>query len=172
MQPTTRLRIRDALPPDGPVLTRMVRDSRAYDGEYRVMVAPQVIDDTYVAANPTRVGVDHQGTIVGFASLLVPGRGVAGEAELDFMFVADDQQGRGTGRALMDDVVAICREMGVERLHIVSHPPSEGFYRSVGAVRVGEIPPAGRITWSRPLLLLDTAVGETVRGPREGGCLA
>ena len=157
------LSIRDAASADGPALTRMVRGSGAYDGEYRVMVAPQLVDDAYLAANPTRVCVDDQGTIVGFASLLVPGRGVAGEAELDFMFVADDQQGRGIGRALMDDVVAISREMGVERLHIVSHPPSEGFYRSVGAVRVGEIPPAGRITWSRPLMLLDLPVNGTAR---------
>jgi GNAT superfamily N-acetyltransferase len=155
MDPTARPRIRDARSTDGPALTRMVRDSGAYDGEYRVMVAPQLIDDGYLAANPTRVCVDDQGTIVGFASLLVPGRGVAGEAELDFMFVADDQQGRGIGRALMDDVVAVSRELGVGRLHIVSHPPSEGFYRSVGAERVGEIAPGGRISWSRPLLRLD-----------------
>jgi GNAT superfamily N-acetyltransferase len=155
MDSTARLRTRDAWSTDGPELTRMVRGSGAYDGEYRVMVAPLLIDDGYLAANPTRVCVDEQGTIVGFASLLVPGRGVAGEAELDFMFVADDRQGRGIGRALVDDVVAISKEMGIARLHIVSHPPSEGFYRSVGAVRVGEIPPAGRITWSRPLLRLD-----------------
>jgi GNAT superfamily N-acetyltransferase len=155
MDATARLRIRDAWSTDGPALTRMVRGSGAYDGAYRVMVARQLIDHSYLAANPTRVCVDELGTIVGFASLLVPGRGVAGEAELDLMFVADDRQGHGIGRALMDDVVAICEEMGIASLHIVSHPPSEGFYRSVGAVRMGEIPPVGRITWSRPLLRLD-----------------
>jgi GNAT superfamily N-acetyltransferase len=71
------------------------------------------------------------------------------------MFVADDQQGRGIGRALMADIVAVSRGLGIEHIHIVSHPPAEAFYRSVGAVRVEEIPPAGRITWSRPLLRLD-----------------
>jgi GNAT superfamily N-acetyltransferase len=155
MDSTARLRIRDAWSTDGPALTRMVRGSGAYDGTYRVMVAPLLIDDSYLATNPTRVCVDHQGTIVGFASLLLPGRGVAGEAELDYMFVADDQQGRGIGRALVADVVAIAAELSVTRIHIVSHPPSEGFYRSVGAQRVGEIPPAGRVTWSRPHLRLD-----------------
>ncbi len=150
--------IRDAWSTDGPVLTRMVRGSGAYDGEYRVMVAPLLIDDAYLAANPTRVCVDDKGTIAGFASLLVPGRGVAGEAELDYMFVADDQQGRGIGRFLFADIVAISREMGVGRIHIVSHPPSEGFYLSVGARRVGEIPPAGRVTWIRPYLHLDVAL--------------
>src|SRR5687767_3292184 len=93
--------IRDAQPADAPVLTEIVRSSGSYDGTYRVMVASQVIDAAYLAANPTRVCVDGHGAIVGFTSLLVPGRGVAGEAELDFMFVADDRQGRGLGRALM-----------------------------------------------------------------------
>jgi GNAT superfamily N-acetyltransferase len=147
--------IRDAQAADAPALTRLVRNSGAYDGAYRVMVASQLIDAAYLAANPTRVSVDDREAIVGFASLLVPGRGVAGEAELDFMFVADDRQGRGVGRALMADAVAVARGMGVGRIHIVSHPPAEPFYRSVGAERVGEVPPAGRITWSRPLLCLD-----------------
>jgi hypothetical protein len=31
----------------------MVRQSGAYAGEYRVMVAPQVIDAGYMEANPT-----------------------------------------------------------------------------------------------------------------------
>jgi GNAT superfamily N-acetyltransferase len=147
--------IRDAQAADAPALTRLVRNSGAYDGTYRVMVASQLIDPAYLAANPTRVSVDEREEIVGFASLLVPGRGVAGEAELDFMFVADDRQGRGIGRALMADAVAVGRRMGIGRIHIVSHPPAEPFYRSVGAERVGEVPPAGRITWSRPLLRLD-----------------
>jgi GNAT superfamily N-acetyltransferase len=147
--------IRDAQAADGPALTRLVRSSGAYDGPYRVMVASQRIDAAYLAANPTRVSVDDREEIVGFASLLVPGRGVAGEAELDFMFVADDRQGRGIGRVLMADAVAAGRRMGIGRIHIVSHPPAEPFYRSVGAERVGEVPPAGRITWSRPLLRID-----------------
>jgi GNAT superfamily N-acetyltransferase len=147
--------IRDAQAADAPALTRLVRNSGAYDGTYRVMVASQLIDAAYLAANPTRVSVDDREEIVGFASLLVPGRGVAGDAELDFMFVADDRQGRGVGRALMADAVAVARGMGLGRIHIVSHPPAEPFYRSVGAERVGEVPPAGRITWSRPLLRLD-----------------
>ena len=147
--------IRDAVAADAPALTRIVRGSAAYGGAYRTMVAAQLIDEAYLAANPTRVCVDDAGVVVGFASLLVPGRGVAGEAELDFMFVADDRQGLGIGRALLADVLDLGRRLGVACLHIVSHPPAEAFYRAVGAVRVGDIPPAGRITWSRPLLRLD-----------------
>jgi GNAT superfamily N-acetyltransferase len=157
MDATAGFAIRDAQAADAPALTRLVRSSGAYDGTYRIMVASQLINADYLAGNPTRVCVDDKGEVVGFASLLVPGRGVAGEAELDFMFVADDRQGRGIGRALVADVVALGRERGIERIHIVAHPPAEPFYRSVGAVRVGDVPPAGRITWSRPLLRLDLA---------------
>jgi GNAT superfamily N-acetyltransferase len=157
MDPTAALAIRDARAADAPVLTEIVRTSGAYDGTYRVMVAPLSIDAAYLAANPARVCVDGEGAIVGFASLLLPGRGIAGEAELDYMFVTDGQQGRGVGRALIADIIAVATGLGVTRIHIVSHPPSEGFYRSVGAQRVGEIPPAGRITWSRPHLRLDIA---------------
>jgi GNAT superfamily N-acetyltransferase len=155
--------IRDAQAVDTPRLTEIVRSSSAYDGTYRVMVASLSVDAAYVAANPTRVCVDDEGAIVGFASLLLPGRGVAGEAELDYMFVADGQQGRGIGRALMADVVALARGLGVGRIHIVSHPPAEPFYRSIGAVPVGEVPPAGRISWTRPWLRLDVPVSGTAR---------
>lgn len=147
--------IRDARPDDAPVLTSIVRQSGAYDGEYRAVVVTQLVDAAYLAANPTRVCVDGDGEILGFASLLLPGRGVPGEAELDFMFVSDASQRRGVGRRLIADLVERCRELGVNRVHIVSHPPAAAFYESVGAVPVGEIPPRGRVTWSRPLLRLD-----------------
>jgi N-acetylglutamate synthase-like GNAT family acetyltransferase len=155
--------IRDARAADAPRLTEIVHSSRAYDGAYHTVITSLTIDAAYVAANPTRVCVDGESEIVGFASLLLPGRGVAGEAELDYMFVADGQQGRGIGRTLIADVVGVATGLGVERIHIVSHPPSEGFYRSVGAERVGEIPPAGRVTWSRPHLRLDIARNDIER---------
>jgi GNAT superfamily N-acetyltransferase len=147
--------IRDARAADAPALTAMVRRSGAYAGEYRVMVAPLVVDAAYLQANPTRVGVDGDGVVVGFAALLLPGRGAPGEAELDYLFVADDRQGHGIGRRLLADAVRMCRQRGVGPMHVVSHPPAEGFYRAMGAVRVGDVPPTGRITWSRPLLRLD-----------------
>ncbi len=41
------------------------------------------------------------------------------------MFVSDDRQGHGIGRALMADIVAVSEGLGVERIHVVSHPPAE-----------------------------------------------
>jgi GNAT superfamily N-acetyltransferase len=157
METTVGFAIRDAQPADAPVLTRIVRGSGSYAGPYRVLVAPLTVDENYLATNPTRVCVDDGGLVAGFASLLLPGRGVDGEAELDFLFVTDDQQGRGIGRALMADITALALRLGARCIHIVSHPPAEPFYRSIGALRVGEVPPFGRITWSRPLLRLEIA---------------
>ena len=113
MDTITGFAVRDAQSADAPALTQIVRSSGAYDGTHRVMVASQLIDPTYLARNPTRVCVDDRDAIVGFASLLVPGRGVAGEAELDYMFVADDRQGRGVGRALMARQVPSARHLAV-----------------------------------------------------------
>ncbi len=157
LHPTERFQLRDARPSDCPTLTNIVRTSSAYAGPYRVMVAPLAIDVAYLTANPARVCVDDRDRAVGFASLLLPGRGAAGEAELDYMFVDDPWQRRGIGRALMSDVIAISQRLGIARIHIVSHPPAEPFYLSVGAVRVGEVAPTGRITWPRPLLRINTA---------------
>lgn len=147
--------IRNATAEDCPTLTAMVRNSRAYEGEQRVMVAQQTIDEQYVRGNPTRVAVDDDGRLIGFYSVLVPGRGEPGEGEIDFMFVADDLQGRGIGRALADDLKRLAADLGIKRVHVVSHPPAEAFYRAIGGRPVGVDPPRGRITWSRPLLTID-----------------
>lgn len=147
----------DIRPADGDeaeLLTTMVRTSAAYEGEYRVMVATQTLDRAYLDANIVRVA--HQDDMIaGFYSLLIPGCGDPGEGELDFMFVEDDLQGRGIGRALFDDMRSAAVDLGLSRVHIVSHPPSEPFYRKCGAYPVGTYPPKGRITWPRPHLALD-----------------
>ncbi|MFE5869705.1 hypothetical protein ACFQ6V_13800 [Streptomyces roseifaciens] len=45
------------------------------------------------------------------------------------------------------------RAAGLSGVRVVSHPPSEGSYRSVGARRVGTVAAAlPKITWERPVL--------------------
>lgn len=136
-------------------LTTLVRTSAAYAGHYRVMVANQTVDAAYLDANVVRVAHGPGGDIWGFCSLLIPGRGGDNEGELDFMFVANDIQRRGIGRALLDDLRTVASQHQLARVHIVSHPPSERFYLSCGARRVGLIPPSGRVSWTRPHLTLE-----------------
>lgn len=145
-----RATLRDATAADGEQLTAMVRASAAYDGTYRVMVERQTIDATYIRQHPVRVA-ELDGTPAGFYTLQISGN----EAELDFMFVANDKQGLGLGRLLFTDLRQQANARGLTRIHIVAHPPAEPFYRAVGARVVGRTEPAGRVTWSRPVLVLD-----------------
>lgn len=69
--------------------------------------------------------------VLGFYALLLT------EAELDLMFVTDDAQGRGIGRLLVAHLTDRAREAGLTGVRVVAHPPSEGFYLSVGAGRTG-----------------------------------
>ena len=71
------------------------------------------------------------------------------------MFVADATQGLGIGRQLVEHMVGEARSAGLSSVRIVSHPPAEGFYRSVGANRIGTVsahPPA--VMFDRPELVL------------------
>ncbi|GAA4445881.1 GNAT family N-acetyltransferase [Phytohabitans houttuyneae] len=148
-------RVAPALADEADALTALVRGSAAYPGEYRVMVAGQRLDAAYLHANVVRVVRGADGRVWGFYSLLFPGHGGPGEAELDFMFVANDRQGQGIGTVLFADMRAVAEERGASRVHIVSHPPAEPFYLANGAQRIGMLAPSGRATWHRPHLVLE-----------------
>lgn len=146
--------MRDAGIEDGPALTQLVRTSAAYDGQYRAMAAGQTIDAAYTSTNPTRVAQE-AGRIGGFYSLSSPRRGDDGEPEPDSVFVDDRRRGSGIGPVLADDLRRQAAALGVQRVHIASHPSAEPSCRALGARPIGAPAPAGRVTWSRPLLVLD-----------------
>ncbi|MFB6815750.1 GNAT family N-acetyltransferase [Streptomyces sp. NPDC056347] len=144
------VRIRRATARDAKALTRLVRSSRAYEGRYAAMVAGYRMGPDYIEAH--RVFVAEQpGTarLLGFYAL------VLAPPELDLMFVANDAQGLGIGRLLIGHLRDEAGRAGLTGVRVVSHPPAEGFYRSVGARRTGTLradPPA--VMWDRPELLL------------------
>ncbi|MFD8229547.1 GNAT family N-acetyltransferase [Streptomyces massasporeus] len=142
--------IRRAVARDVKRLTRLVRGSRAYEGQYAAMVAGYRVGPDYVEAHRVFVAVDADdgaGRVLGFYSLvLVP-------PELDLLFVENGMQGRGIGRLLVEHMKSEARAAGLDRVRVVSHPPAEGFYRSVGALPTGIVsanPPA--VAWDRPEL--------------------
>ncbi|MEZ3183047.1 GNAT family N-acetyltransferase [Streptomyces pimonensis] len=142
--------VRRAVARDAKRLTRLVRGSRAYEGQYAAMVAGYRVGPDYIEAHEVFVAVDTEdpaGRVLGFYSLvLVP-------PELDLLFVADGTQGRGIGRLLVEHMKAEARAAGLERVRVVSHPPAEGFYRKAGALLTGTAsanPPA--VAWDRPEL--------------------
>lgn len=72
----------------------------------------------------------------GFYAVVAEGEAVV----LDHLWVAPDRIGRGLGRALFGHAVETARAHGAARLQIDSDPHAEGFYRRMGALRVGETP--------------------------------
>jgi GNAT superfamily N-acetyltransferase len=142
--------VRRAVARDAKRLTRLVRGSRAYEGQYAAMVADYRVGPDYIEAHRVFVAVEGDegaGRVLGFYSL------VLAPPELDLLFVEDGIQGRGIGRLLVDHMKSEAHAAGLDRVRVVSHPPAEGFYRSVGAQLTGTAPanpPA--VAWDRPEL--------------------
>ena len=137
--------IRRAVTADRKALIRIMQESRAYKGAYHAIIDGYPITDEMIARDEMFVA-ERDGRIIGFYSLML------GEPELDLMFVDDDAQGTGAGRLLFEHMRARARMLAIARVKIVSHPPSEGFYLRMGAVRVGTRPPRNRVTWEQPVL--------------------
>jgi GNAT superfamily N-acetyltransferase len=57
---------------------------------------------------------------------------------LEHFWVTPEQIGRGVGRAMFAAALVAARRCGATELHIKSDPNAEGFYRRMGARRVGE----------------------------------
>ncbi|PKV89120.1 putative N-acetyltransferase YhbS [Streptomyces sp. TLI_146] len=141
------MRIRRAVARDAKRLTRLVRSSRAYEGPYAAMVAGYRVGPDYIETHEVYAAAGADDRLLGFYALLLA------PPELDLMFVADDAQGLGIGRLLIAHMTDRARAAGLDRVRVVSHPPAEGFYRSVGALRTGTAranPPA--VMWDRPEL--------------------
>ncbi|MFF4031169.1 GNAT family N-acetyltransferase [Streptomyces sviceus] len=149
VSPTSRpVTIRRAVARDAKRLTRLVRGSGAYQGKYGTAVAGYRVGPDYIEAHRTFVAVgadEGAGRVLGFYSLvLLP-------PELDLLFVADEAQGHGIGRLLVEHMQSEARAAGLDRVKVVSHGPAEDFYHRVGAVRTGTAlanPPA--VPWDRP----------------------
>ncbi|MFF2186881.1 GNAT family N-acetyltransferase [Streptomyces sp. NPDC058155] len=141
--------VRRATARDARRLTRLVRSSSAYEGPYAPMIAGYRVGPDYIETHRVFLATDPDGRLLGFYALLLA------PPELDLMFVADAAQGLGVGRRLINHMKGEARAAGAGSVRVVSHPPAEGFYRGVGAERVGTVPanpPA--VMWDRPELVI------------------
>jgi GNAT superfamily N-acetyltransferase len=80
--------------------------------------------------------------LVGFYALSRDG----GDVELEHLWVHPRRMGAGVGARLFGHALRRARALGGRRLRIASDPNAEGFYRRMGAHRVGRVAsrPAGR----------------------------
>lgn len=147
------IRLRPAAPGEEARLTELVLASKRHWGypESLIELWRDVLTITPERIEHCAVVVaDRAGEPVGVVSVCGSGE----VAELEDLWVHPDEIGRGLGRRLLDEAVAIARARGARTLHIVSDPFAEGFYLRRGARRVGMTAskPPGR---ELPELVLD-----------------
>jgi GNAT superfamily N-acetyltransferase len=127
-----------AKPGDADALTRITFAAKRHWGypdrwierwRETLTISPEFVrlNETYAAAV--------EGKPVGFYALVGEGR----EIELEHLWVLPEFIGTGIGRALFDHAVRKAASLGVQVVRIESDPNAEGFYRRMGARRVGEI---------------------------------
>lgn len=137
--------IRRATAGDADRLTALMQASSAYQGRYASILDGYRVTADYITRHLVFVAADEAGRPIGFYSLVLQ------PPELDLAFVADDAQGTGLGRRLVEHMIGQAREAGLAEVRVVSHPPAEGFYRRMGAERVGTLAPSPpKVAWERP----------------------
>jgi N-acetylglutamate synthase-like GNAT family acetyltransferase len=141
--------IRRAALADAPALTRLMRESSAYDGAYRAILDGYVVSERQIRASQVYLA-EQDSAVLGFYRL-VP---TEAEGELDLMFVADAARGLGVGTALFRHMQEVARALRCPKVLIVSHPPAESFYLRMGAIRIATRLPDAKVTWPRPVLAL------------------
>jgi len=119
--------------------------------EYRpyLLANPEAIELPLAQLREGRVRVaELDGRMAGFAALLPKD----GFCELDGLFVEPDLWGRGVGRALLADALAIARADRAAAIETVANPRAEGFYYRLGFTVSGQAQtqfgPANRMTLS------------------------
>ena len=137
--------IRRAVVDDADALTAVAHAAKRHWGYPEAWIALWRRDLTltaeFIERHPVHCAVDAD-AVVGFYALMFAGAG----CELEHFWVVPARMGAGVGRALFEHAVERCRAIGARRLWINADPNAEGFYRRMGARRVGEVPstPAGR----------------------------
>lgn len=133
-----RLRVRAAFPGEAAHLTSLSLASRACWG-YDEAFLEACRDELTITGDDIRHGTvrvaTRAGGILGYYRL---GHAQGGSLELDDLFVDAAHIGSGVGRALFDHARETARQRGAPGMEIVADPHAEGFYRAMGARRIGE----------------------------------
>jgi GNAT superfamily N-acetyltransferase len=86
----------------------------------------------FVAANVAYVAIEDD-RAVGFYLLTTESDGM----DLGHLWILPEAMGRGIGRALFEHAAGEARRLGFQIITIEADPNAEGFYRRMGARRVG-----------------------------------
>ncbi len=120
------MRIRPALPGEGPALSRLARCSKAHwgycEGFLRAVRAELTVSGAYLAGGRAFVA-EREGPALGFYGLSIEGQ----PPEVDFFFVARESIGTGVGRRMWEHLVQTARGLGWPHLDIVPTPTPRRF---------------------------------------------
>jgi GNAT superfamily N-acetyltransferase len=144
--------IRGARPEDQRDLTRLCVRATAqagYDEAFIDRVMPALtVTMPLITGGYVRVAEDETGEAVGVVT--VTPTAVLGIAQLYGIFVDPPFWKRGVGRMLFEAAVGRAKELKAGALMIHAEPSAEGFYKRMGAIRIGE----GPFYYSPELILL------------------
>jgi len=131
------LRIRKASTEDAATLTRLAHDAKRHWGYPEHWInhwqEDLTISPDFVAANQVYVA-EREGEVLGFYALIVR----QDKAELDHLWVAPAHIGTGVGKELFVHAMQSAARRNISEVEIASDPNAEGFYRKMGAHRIGE----------------------------------
>ncbi len=135
----TRILVRRAKPSEAEALSALALRSKAhwgYDPDFIARCREALtVTEAMIASHDVFVA-ESSGRPLGFYVLKA---GPADEGVLDFMFVDPVAIGQGLGERLWRHAVQRAAGHGYKALRIDADPHAEGFYRRMGAVRVGEV---------------------------------
>jgi GNAT superfamily N-acetyltransferase len=134
------VRIRTAVPDDLPAVRGLFRrSSLSNEGDRAALLAnPEalVLDEDNVAEGRTRVAVAADGTILGFATVLLVEDSTF---ELEDLFVDPDWMRQGIATRLVSDLIAQARNRKITRITVTANPHAHGFYRSAGFAHLRDV---------------------------------
>ncbi len=135
--------VRPALPADVPVVLELVRELAVYEREPDAVEATEeLLREALFGEQPSAsclVALDRSGAVVGFALWYVTfstWKGLPG-LWLEDLFVRPAARGHGLGKALLQELAAVCVHRGYPRFEwwvLDWNAPAIGFYRALGAV--------------------------------------
>jgi N-acetylglutamate synthase-like GNAT family acetyltransferase len=97
------------------------------------------LSDLGVVEGRTRVAVDENGIITGFATHLISD----GVVELEDLFVDPPRMREGIAAALVLDICSRMHQLGFESLEVTANPHAMAFYEHVGFVANQTVDTAG-----------------------------
>jgi N-acetylglutamate synthase-like GNAT family acetyltransferase len=137
MAQLTNVRIRRASPDDAHRLTEIAHAAKRYGGYPEHWInhwqEDLTISSDFVANNHVYVA-ERENTLMGFYALIIR----EGKAQLEHMWVAPEHIGAGVGKELFIHAMQSAAGQDVSEVEISSDPNAEGFYRKMGAHRIGE----------------------------------